>query len=191
MKKKQLNIAVTGLNAVDSPGSGISVIRGLKESEYFDARIIGLSYENLEPGIYMRDLVDKVYQIPYPSVGRETLLSRLEYIHNREQIDVVIPNFDAELYSFIKLAPILKRMGMNTLLPTLEQFDARLKGKLNEYGEKYGILVPTSAVVFNVEELAQTLRTFEYPVMIKGKFYEAYKAYSYEQAQAYFYKISA
>lgn len=191
MKKQQINIAVTGLNAVDSPGPGIAVIRGLKESKHFDARIIGLAYENLEPGIYMRDLVDKVYQIPYPSVGHETLMSRLEYIHRKEKIDVIIPNFDAELFSFIKLAPTLKSMGIHSLLPTLEQFDARLKGNLNEYGDKHSILVPKSAVVFNLDELSKTLKGFDYPVMVKGKFYEAYKAYSYEQAQAYFHKISA
>ena len=53
MSKPTYTIAVTGLNNIDSPGPGIPVIRGLKESEAFDVRIIGLSYENLEPGIYM------------------------------------------------------------------------------------------------------------------------------------------
>ena len=86
MEKKKITVAVTGLNNIDSPGPGIAVIRGLKDSTIFDVRIVGLSYENLEPGIYMRDLVDKVYQIPYPSVGHETLLSRLEYIHSREKL---------------------------------------------------------------------------------------------------------
>jgi len=191
MSKKILNIAVTGLNAIDSPGPGIAVIRGLRDSEHFDVRIIGLAYENLEPGIYMRDLVDKVYQIPYPSIGHETLLSRLQYIHRKEKIDVIIPNFDAELFSFIKIAPTLKEMGIHSFLPTVEQFDERLKGKLNEFGAKYDILVPRSEVALNIEELQSKLETFDYPVVIKGKFYEASIAYSLEQAKAYFYKISA
>lgn len=192
MKKKiKYNIAITGLNAIDSPGPGIAVIRGLRESKHFDVRIIGLSYENLEPGIYMRDLVDKVYQIPYPSIGHETLLSRLEYIHSREKLDMVIPNFDAELFSFIKIAPRLRELGIKSLLPTMEQFDARLKGNLNEFGEKYNILVPRSEIVLSIDQLREKLDTFEYPVVVKGKFYEAFIAYSYEQAQAYFYKISA
>jgi len=191
MKKPTLNIAVTGLNAIDSPGPGIAVIRGLRESKHFDVRIIGLAYENLEPGIYMRDLVDKVYQIPYPSIGHETLLSRLEYIHSREKLNVVIPNFDAELFSFIRIAPRLKELGINSLLPTMEQFEARLKGKLNEFGEKYNILVPRSEVALNIEEFKEKIATYEYPVVVKGKFYEASIAYSYEQAQAYFYKIAA
>ncbi|MBN2746225.1 MAG: hypothetical protein JXR34_05820, partial [Bacteroidales bacterium] len=66
---KQLTIAVTGLNAIDSPGPGVAVARGLKEAKTFEAKIIGLSYESLEPGIYLHDLFTKSYQIPYPTAG--------------------------------------------------------------------------------------------------------------------------
>ena len=55
----KVTIAVTALNAIDSPGPGVPVIRGLKEASSFDARIIGIAYESLEPGIYMHDLIDK------------------------------------------------------------------------------------------------------------------------------------
>ena len=64
--KRKINIAVSGLNNVDSPGPGIPVIRAIRESQLFDVRIIGLSYETLEPGIYMHDLVNKSYQVPFP-----------------------------------------------------------------------------------------------------------------------------
>ena len=111
MDKKKITIAVTGLNAVDNPGPGIPVIRALRESDYFDTRIIGFSYESLEPGIYMHDLIDKTYQIPYPSAGTESLLQRLEYINDIEHINVLIPNFDAELYSFMKIEDTMKKHG--------------------------------------------------------------------------------
>ena len=62
--KPKYTIAISGLNAIDNPGPGVAVARGLKEAESFDVRIIGFSYESLEPGIYMHDLIDKVYQIP-------------------------------------------------------------------------------------------------------------------------------
>lgn len=191
MTKQKLTIAVTGLNNIDSPGPGIPVIRGLKESELFEFRIIGLSYENLEPGIYMHDLIDKSYNIPYPSEGQDILLNRLDYIQSRENINVLIPNFDAELFNFIKLAERLEDIGIKTFLPTLEQFDARLKGKLNEFGEKYDINVPTSLTAFNIEDFKKACDQFEYPLVVKGKFYEASIAYSYEQAVTYFHKISA
>ena len=126
-----LTIAVTGLNAIDSPGPGIAVIRGLREGLHRPVRIIGLSYETLEPGIYMHDVVDKTYQIPYPAAGSEALLRRLQYIHEKEYLQLIIPNFDAELHNFIRLGPALKNMGIATFLPTQEQFDAR--DKINLY----------------------------------------------------------
>ena len=76
---KKLVIGVTALNAIDSPGPGVAVIRAIRECKDFEVRIIGLAYEAMEPGLYMHDLVDKTYQIPYPSGGTEPLLARLEY----------------------------------------------------------------------------------------------------------------
>ena len=127
MEAHKITVAVTGLNNIDSPGPGIPVIRGIRESKDFDVRIVGLAYEHLEPGIYMSDLVDKTYMIPYPSEGKEALYKRLQQIHAKEKLDVIIPNFDAELFSFIKLEPELNRIGIKTFLPTLEQFEERHK----------------------------------------------------------------
>ncbi|MGC9341561.1 MAG: hypothetical protein ACP5E3_02585, partial [Bacteroidales bacterium] len=112
MNKKKIKIAITGLNNTDNPGPGIPVIRGIKDSDYFEAKIIGLAYENLEPGIYMENFLDKVYMIPYPSDGTEAFMQRIEYIYSLENIDVIIPNFDAELYTFMKSSGKLEKMGI-------------------------------------------------------------------------------
>jgi len=190
--KKQITVAVTGLNAIDSPGPGIPVIRGLRESEVYDVRIVGLSYEALEPGIYMHDLVDKTYQIPFPSSGVESLLTRLQYIHSVEKIDLIIPNFDAELFSFIKLADHFQNvMGIKIFVPTQEQFDERHKANLNDFGEKHGIEVPKSQMIFSASEIPKYQEEFEYPMVVKGKFYDAAIAYTPEQAANHFNKISA
>lgn len=189
--KNKITIAVTGLNAIDSPGPGIAVIRGLKESSSFDARIIGLAYESLEPGIYMHDLVDKTYQIPYPSAGTESLLARMEYIHQKEKLDAIIPNFDAELVPFIKIEKILKKMGINTFLPTAEQFEERQKINLPDFGKKYNIKVPHSKAIYSSNEIHGLVNEFTYPIVVKGKYYDASIAYSPEQVQAYFNKLSS
>jgi len=189
--KKDITVAVTALNAIDSPGPGIAVIRGLKESEFYNVKIIGLAYEILEPGIYMENMVDKVYQLPYPSSGFDAMLERFRYIQEKEKIDVLIPNFDAELMTFIKLKPYFNKMGIQLLIPTKEQFEERLKGKLNDFGEKHGIKVPKSETIFQINELEDALKSFEYPVVIKGKFYDAYIATSFEQAREFYFKISA
>jgi len=191
MKKRTINIAVTGLNAIDSPGPGVSVIRALREAASFDVRIIGLAYESLEPGIYMHDLVDRTYSIPYPSAGIDTLMARLEYIHEKENLEVIIPNFDAELFPFIKLEARLKTMGIHMFLPTLHQFEEREKVNLNDFGEKYGIKVPKSKVIYDLNTVYSLLSEFSFPLLVKGKFYDASIAYSIEQVKNYFNKISA
>ena len=191
MTKRKITVAVTGLNNIDSPGPGIPVIRGLRDSKEFDFRIIGLSYETMEPGIYMNDHVDKSYQIPLPSAGIEPLLERLRYINYKENIDVVIPNFDAELYNFIKLSSILKEeLGISSLLPDIDLFESRHKSKLCEFGEKYDILVPKSKMIFSVNELIDNEEEFEYPMVVKGQYYDASIAATREQAISYFHKIS-
>ena len=187
---KKYTIALSGLNAIDSPGPGVAVARGLKEANSFNARLIGLIYESLEPGVYMPDLFDKIYQIPYPSAGIDVLKARLEYINEKEDLDLIIPNFDAELFSFMKLESVLKRMGISTFLPTIEQFEERHKINLPEFGEKYDINVPASKAIFNASELNQLVSEFEFPMVIKGKFYDAYIAHSMDQAHIFFQKIN-
>ena len=190
--QQPLVVAVTGLNAFDSPGPGVAVIRAIRDGiKDRPVKIIGLSYETLEPGIYMHDLVDKTYQIPYPAAGLEALMLRLKFIHGKEQINVIIPNFDAELYNFIKLGPTLRSMGIETFLPTLEQFEARDKMNLYRFGQQYNLLVPKDKIIYNVNELYTCAESFGYPLVVKGKFYDAIIAHTMEQAQKAFYKLSA
>jgi carbamoyl-phosphate synthase large subunit len=190
MSRRKVTVAVTGLNNIDSPGPGIPVIRGLRESKDFDLRIIGLAYEHLEPGIYMSELVDKTYMIPYPTEGKDSLFNRLLQIHEKENIEVIIPNFDAELFSFIKLEKKLDETGIRTYLPSLEQFEERNKSNLPAYGKKYGVNVPAGNEVFSIPDLNNILKSMNYPVMIKGKYYDAYAANSAEQAITCFSNIS-
>jgi carbamoyl-phosphate synthase large subunit len=189
--KPSLTIAVSGLNAIDSPGPGVAVIRGLKEAKSFNCRIIGLSYESLEPGIYMHQLVDKTYQVPYPSAGTESLMQRLSYIHQHEKLDVIIPNFDAELYSFIRLSDTLRSKGINTFIPDKEQFEARQKINLYKFGLENSINVPPAKVVYTLGETQNLDKDFGWPLVVKGKYYDASLAYNNEQVKSAFNKISA
>ncbi len=192
MKSKQtITVALTGLNAIDSPGPGVAVARGIRDCKDFKVRIIGLSYEALEPGIYMKGIADKTYQIPYPSAGSESLLLRLKYIHEKENIDVLIPNFDAELFNFIKLVPKLKEMGIRTFMPTADQFEARDKINLFAFCNKHGFLVPRDKTIYNTSELPAVAAHFNYPLVVKGKYYEATICQTLEQAQKAFHKLEA
>jgi carbamoyl-phosphate synthase large subunit len=189
--KTKITVAVTGLNNTDNPGPGVPVIRGIRESDSFEPRIIGLAYENLEPAIYMEGVADKTYQVPYPSEGSDVLVKRILDIHRKDPIDVLIPNFDAELYAFMRAGKTLEQAGIHTFLPTLEQFEERHKANLPEFGEKYGLLVPFSKSITRINDIENLKKDFDYPLMVKGKFYDAFLAYNEEQVRMNYNKISA
>lgn len=183
-------IAVTALNAIDSPGPGLAVVRALKEA-FPEVRIVGLAYESLEPGIYLHHLVDKTYQIPYPSAGAEALSKRLQEIHSREHIDLIIPNFDAELFNFIRISAELQIMGIHTFLPSHSQLQACDKINLAKFGKDHKLDVPDTRVIFKADELRKVADELSYPLVVKGKFYEAEIAQTSEHAQKAFYKLIA
>ena len=186
-----LCIAVTGLNANDNPGPGMAVIRSLREAFGSGLRIVGLSYESLEPGIYLREHVNKTYQVPYPTEGTGALLERLAYIHQQENLDVIIPNFDSELFNFIKVAPQLQQMGIATFLPSHQQLALRDKVNLKDFGTKNGLYVPADHKLYHADELKKAADEFNFPMVIKGKFYDAYVVYTTDQALKAFHQLNA
>lgn len=190
-KKHTYHIAVTGLNAIDNPGPGVAVIRSIRECDDFDVRIIGLSYEALEPGIYLHEIVDKTYQIPYPSAGTESLYNRVSHIHQIERIDLIIPNFDAELFNFTKLKDKFSALGIQTFLPDSMQLEVRDKLKLAAFGEKYGFKVPETKIIHKTQELSQACESIGFPLVIKGKFYDATVVNSIEEAEKVCFKTQA
>jgi carbamoyl-phosphate synthase large subunit len=191
MQNNPLTIGITGLNAIDSPGPGVGVIRCLKESKDPDIKIIGLAYETLEPGIYLHDLVEKSYQIPYPSAGTDQVFKRLQYIQSRENLDLIIPNFDAELWNIIKLGPALKEIGIKTYMPGMEQLEKINKLNLHDFASENDLPSPETKKIFGMEELETFGKKADYPVVIKGKFYEAYTVYNTSQLVYYYNKLNA
>jgi carbamoyl-phosphate synthase large subunit len=185
-----LTIAVTGLNANDNPGPGVAVIRSLRDA-FPGLIIIGLSYETLEPAIYMDGLVDKTYQIPYPTAGTSALSERLQHIHQQEKLDVIIPNFDSELYNFIKIAPWLKSIGIKTYLPSHGQLAARDKINLLQFGKQNDLKVPEDRQINNLNDLQKAGEDLGYPLVVKGKYYEASVNYTPDLAQTSFHQLSA
>ena len=191
MNRQKLTIGITGLNNTDNPGPGVPVIRGIRDSLDFDPRIVGLAYESLEPAIYMHDIVDKTYMIPYPSEGSDKLLNRILEINREEKMDMLIPNFDAELVAFMKSEKTLLEAGIHTFLPRMKEFEERQKSNLPEFGKKYDVLVPESKALVSIRDLDGLDKEFEYPVVVKGRYYDAYIANNREQAGIYFNRVAA
>ena len=191
-RERQRTVAVTGLNATDNPGPGVTVIRALRHDPDFNGRVVGLAYDTLDPGIYARDLVDDVFLIPYPSQGVDALEARLRYIHHRvDGLDVIIPTLDAELAAFIELQPALEELEIGTFLPTRQQLDTRSKVKLAELGKEAGINVPATRVVASVEDLYTIHEHVPFPLWIKGAFYGATLARTVHEAVNAFHKVVA
>jgi len=182
-------IAVTGLNAGDSPAPGVAVIRCLREHPGWTGKIIGLSYDALESGVLDPRMTDSAYILPYPSAGKDALLERITSIHAREHIDVIIPNLDSELPGFIAIREQLSQLGIRLFLPTERQFKLRSKMSLPEFSKATGIPSPNTRVLTGNEPF--TLSQKELPVVIKGPFYEAHLAYTKESAQQFVHKLAA
>jgi len=182
-----MRIAVSGLNNTDNPAPGIPVIKSLMGAH----EIVGFSYDVNEPGNYMR-IVDKTYLMPYPSQGFEELKNRLEYIKEKEQIGAIIPNLDAELPLYIKYQDEIEKMGIKLCLPSAKNFELRGKNKLSKLSKELEIEYPKTYEISSVAELTKIIQTQEsrFPLMIKGNYYKAYKAYNIDSAIESFDKIS-
>ncbi len=187
----EIIVGVTGINASDNPAPGIGVARSLKEDKGLKVKIVGLAYDAMEPGIYMDWFIDKSFLIPYPSVGYEALMERLLYIKHTFGLDVVVPTLDSELPFFMKYRSELAHHGINTFLPSEEQFRLRSKDRLAAIAEQSGLQAPKQAVVSSYNELAKAVQEIGLPVMVKGALYKAYRASTFDTAMAYFGKIVA
>lgn len=181
-----LTIAVTGLNATDNPAPGVPVARGIRLEKGDKCRIVGLSYDPLEPGNYMNGIADAVFLVPYPSHGADVLLDRLKEIQQKSPLDVLIPNLDAELPLYLKLEPELKKLGIHTFLPTSEQLKLRSKARLSDLKKLYGINVPTSLAISDSRAIMTLENNFRFPVMVKGQFYDAEIAHSPMEVASHF-----
>lgn len=186
-----LTIAVTGLNATDNPAPGVPVIRAIRDGAEEQCRIIGLSYDPLDPGNYLMNIADHVFLMPYPSQGADVLFERLSYIHDRFPIDVILPTLDAELPLYIKLNSRLAEMGIRTFLPDEKQLQLRAKDRLDDLREKFGICVPKSIALSDPSIISSLDQELTFPVMVKGQFYDASIAYSPMEVESLFYKLRA
>ncbi len=184
-------VGVTGLNATDNPGPGLSVIRSLRHTDAFKGRIVGLAYDSLDPGIYSSQWVDDVFLIPYPSQGPEALRERLAYIRAETGLNAIIPNLDAELPNFLRLEKSLADDGVRMLMCTPEQFQLRSKERLAQLGASAGISVPATRTISEPEALYTIHHEIPYPIVVKGIYYGAEICHSVDEAVAAFHKTVA
>jgi len=190
---KNWNIAITGMNAKpDNPGPGCAVARCLRETIGFRGRIVGLGYETLDPGFYLREICDSGHLLPYPATGATALLERLDELLNEEQIDAVIPCLDSELPNFIAIEGDLKRRGIHLLLPERHQLRRRDKDCLPALGEDAGVATPDVRRLTDEHFFDDcTDDGWAYPLVVKGVFYDACIVHSPTEAKLRFQEMAA
>jgi len=187
----KITIAVSGINAADNPGPGIGVARSLKKDPDLKTEIVGLAYDAMEPGLYMDWVVDRSYIMPDPVGESKAYLNRLRYICDTQGLDMVIPNLDAELPFYINNSERLGDYGVRTFLPDIKQFRLRAKDRLRGIAKTIGLRVPKTRLVHSPDGLAGALEAIGLPVMVKGIFYEALRAETYQEAYAHFNRLAA
>jgi carbamoyl-phosphate synthase large subunit len=191
MASTPLTIAVTGLNATDNPAPGVAVLRSLRHGTGVRHHLVGLAYDALDPGVYAKDLADEVFMLPYPSSSTESFFERLCAIHARVPLSVIVPTLDAELPAFIELAPRLRELGIGTLLPTREQYDARSKANLSTLCRSTGLRTPDTFIVNSVDALLRMEQRLRFPFFVKGPFYGAKLVTTTDEALAAFHAVVA
>jgi carbamoyl-phosphate synthase large subunit len=188
-----IRIAITGLNAKpDNPSSGLAVARCIRDSAEFNGIIIGLGYDVMDSGLYLSEIIDSAYLLPYPSSGDQVLLERLQEIHHKDPFDILIPCLDAELPNFIRIQDHLKQMEVALLLPDGKQLNRRDKNRLPELAKQAGVKSPEITQISHPGFFYTChQKGWQYPLVVKGIYYDAGIAYNAEEGAALFRKISA
>jgi carbamoyl-phosphate synthase large subunit len=168
-----LTIAVSGLHMGESPQPGCGIIRSLRR-HYVPLNVVGLIYDTMESGIYAPDCADVVYQMPFPKVGSDALLERLDYILARQPIDVLIPALDSEIHGYLKMTGPLAERRVKMLLPSMESYQACRKSQLAELAKACDCRVPQTLTAVETSGLRRAAQEIGYPLMIKGPYYGAY-----------------
>ncbi len=191
--KRPLTIAVTGMNAKpDNPGPGLAVARCLRLEHGDQIRIIGLGYDVLDAGLYLQEISDASYLLPYPSAGEQQLMERMQFIQQEEHIDVLIPCLDAELLSFSRLQHEFEHLGIRMLIPDVSQLRDRNKDRLGELSRNAGIRYPETKTITSANFFYQCHDDgWKYPMVVKGLFYDASIVHTADEGAEAFRKIAA
>jgi carbamoyl-phosphate synthase large subunit len=190
--KNQPCIAVSGLHRGDNPQPGPAVIRSIRR-RHPSARIVGLSYDPLESGLFSRsdDGVDAAFLMPFPDKGPEALLGRLDEICESHPLDMVVPCLDSEIPNYIAVAGDLASRGIASPRLTEKAFVRRDKANLSRLGRTSGVRVPRSVVVHDAAEARGAAEEIGFPVLVKGRQYGAVWATSSVEVASAFHSLAA
>ncbi len=176
------SIAISGLHRGENPQPGAAIIASIRRL-YPNLRIVGLSYDPLESSLYSRGLdhSDVAYLMPFPGVGSDALLERLEIIIKKENVGYIIPCLDLEIPNYIAISKSLDELGVQCVLPNQRSLDTMSKLNLYDFCQRINVASPRTHGAINLFSLQALAEAMKYPVYVKGRFYEAKLVHSQQE----------
>jgi carbamoyl-phosphate synthase large subunit len=155
MMNNKINVIVTACGAPGAPG----IIKSLRMNGEREIRIIGTDMNPDAVGFYM---VDKSYVVP-PGNSPEFIPKMLE-IAKKEEVDVILPLATYELMSFSLNKRKFEDIGTKVMVSDPEPLEiANNKGKLYDFLRGKNIIVPSSKIVENLDQLEKSVQDLGYP----------------------------
>lgn len=185
-----VNVAFTGVDSIENPYPGLSVLRSIKESAEFSGKTIALTYSSLCTGLYQHQYVNQVFLVPYPSESEEYLFSRLKEIQAKSRMDVVLPCLDSEIATYARLSQRLQDIGIRTYLPSEESVKERSKVFLAEFCKQHDFACPQTHVIYQPQELEWRAAQLHYPFVLKGNIIDSVDIYNLQEAHVFFHRLS-
>ena len=173
-------IAVSGLHRGENPQPGAGIMRSVRR-RWPDAFIVGLAYDAHESGIYADDGPDAAFVMPYPKAGAKPFLSRLDEVMERAPFDLFIPTLDAEIELLVHLEKELAQRRILTCLPDREMLHRRSKDKLSALAKQCNVQVPETVAVADLGGALAAAAKLEFPLVVKGQYYDAKLVHSYNE----------
>ena len=169
-----MRVAVTGLSRGENPQPGAGIIAGIRAA-FPEAYVVGLAYDAMESGIYAESGPDAVFTIPYPTVGAEAFLKRLDEARAVAPFDVFIPTLDSELDLIVNLEDDLHARGLKTCLPGKHAFRRRMKDHLPALAKAADVAIPETRAVYTSTQAFAEAVDMGFPLIVKGTYYDAQK----------------
>jgi carbamoyl-phosphate synthase large subunit len=164
-------VAITGLNAADNPSPGLTVARSLAAA-IPRPRLVGLTHEVLATGAYVDGLWDEVRMVPFPSCENASYAEALIAQCRAAHVTCVIPTLDVDMPVITRLAPLLAKAGVRTLLPTADALRAVSKVELPRLATR-GFRLPRTVPVTSTDALHRIAMTLGTPFVLKGPIADA------------------
>ena len=186
----EANVAFTGVDSTENPYPGLSVLRSIKEAPEFSGKTIALTYSSLCTGLYQHQYVNQAFLVPYPSESEEYLFSRIQEIHAKLPLQVILPCLDSEIATYARLAPRLNEIGIRTYLPSEESVKIRSKVFLAEFCKQHDFSCPETYVIYQPKELEWRAGQLHYPFVLKGNIIDSVDIYNLQEANVFFNRLA-